>query len=63
MQGVGDDDLGFRANEIVTPARSVDVIAVEDRPVAEGKRIGRAEEARQAASGLGARGRSKIAQR
>ena len=33
-------------NEIVATPGSVDVIAVEDRPIAEGERIGRAEEAR-----------------
>ena len=59
VQGVCDDDLGLRANEIVAPPGAVDVIAVEDRPVAEGERIGRAEEARQAAR----RSRSATAKR
>jgi hypothetical protein len=46
VQGVGDDDLGFRSNEVIASASPMNVVGVEDCPVAERERISGAEEAR-----------------
>ena len=45
VQGISDDDLGFRANEVIAAAGAMNMVGIEDCPVAERERVSGAEEA------------------